>query len=219
MGLHDSVLLKDVDSLTFRTNHFTTGRRNSPIAQINCVGGDAVHLKELHPTTVQCQNRGSDGSDIQWECHAELDNVVKFGTIGVVCEGFDSPNDPRILTGSCGLEYGLEYTRPGHHTQTNNNPEYNRSYTVVTFVGLIVILVALTSCGNSHRYDDYGYRSQGNGGWGSFGTGAAMGYTMGRTYCPSYRSSWGGSGRSYGGGSSFSSGSRSTRGYGGTRRR
>lgn len=233
MGLHESVLLKNVDSLTFRNNQFTTGRRSSPIPQLNCIGGDAAHLRELHPTTVQCYNRGSDGHDIQWECQAELDNRVKFGTIDVVCEGYDSPDDPSILKGSCGLEYGLEYTPTGrqartpHHTSTNSNPEYTGSDLVGAFIWFGIISLLIMGCCSSprhyNRYDDYGYRGYrgyGSGGWGSFGTGAAMGYTMGRTSRPSYNSGWG-SGRSYGGGggSSYSSGTRTARGYGGTRRR
>lgn len=241
MGLHESVLLKNVNSLTFRTNQFTTGRRSSPIPQLNCVGGDAAHLRELHPTTVQCYNRGSDGHDIQWECQAELDNRVKFGAIDVACEGYNSPDDPSILKGSCGLEYGLEYTPTGrqarpHHTSTKYNPEYTGSDALGAFAWLMIIAMLVTTCcGPTHynRYDDYGYRGYGgyggggygSGGWGSFGTGAAMGYTMGRASRPSYNSGWG-SGRSYGGGSSYggggssySSGTRTAHGYGGTRRR
>ncbi|ELR16590.1 uncharacterized protein ACA1_087850, partial [Acanthamoeba castellanii str. Neff] len=32
----------------------------------------------------------------------------KMGRIEVVCEGYDYPDDPYILKGSCGLEYRVE---------------------------------------------------------------------------------------------------------------
>jgi hypothetical protein len=33
--------------------------------------------------------------------------------VEVVCEGYDYPDDPFILKGSCGLEYTLDYTMEG----------------------------------------------------------------------------------------------------------
>ena len=225
-GLHDSIPLKNVESLTFGTNQFTNGRRSSPIPQLNCVGGNAAHLRELHPSTVQCYNRGSDGLDAQWECQAELDNRVKFGAVDVVCEGYDSPDDPNILKGSCGLEYRLECTSTGHRTHSPNRDQTDLGSDVfAAFVWLIVIVVVLSSCcsGPQHHhhnrnngycgYGGYGGYG-GGGGWGGFGTGAAMGYTMGRSNRTNYNR---GGGRSYGG-SSYS-GTRTASGFGGTRRR
>ena len=40
---------------------------------------------------------------LQWECKAELDSKYKFGRIQVSCEGYDYPDDPYILRGSCGV--------------------------------------------------------------------------------------------------------------------
>ena len=34
---------------------------------------------------------------------AELSAEVKFGKINVLCEGYDYPDDPYILRGSCGV--------------------------------------------------------------------------------------------------------------------
>jgi len=48
-------------------------------------------------------NRGSDGADAQWECKATMDNEYQFGRIRVVCEGYEYPDDPYILKGSCGV--------------------------------------------------------------------------------------------------------------------
>ena len=42
-----------------------------------------------------------------------MDNLYRFGNVEVICEGYDYPDDPYILKGSCGLEYTLEYTKVG----------------------------------------------------------------------------------------------------------
>ncbi|KAJ8269366.1 hypothetical protein COCON_G00119730 [Conger conger] len=65
------------------------------------------------PDVVQCQNKGWDGVDVQWECKTDMDNAYRFGRIEVSCEGFNHPDDPYILKGSCGLEYALELTEEG----------------------------------------------------------------------------------------------------------
>lgn len=49
----------------------------------------------------------------QWECKANMDASYRFGKIEVSCEGFDYPDDPYILKGSCGLEYTLELIKAG----------------------------------------------------------------------------------------------------------
>ena len=46
-----------------------------------------------------------------------MDNLYRFGSVEVVCEGYDYADDPHILKGSCGLEYTLELTKEG---QTKN---------------------------------------------------------------------------------------------------
>ena len=80
----------------------TTGRRSSPVPQIRCVGGSAGCLA-FQPRVVQCINRGSDGYDVQWECKTDMDSAYRFGKIQVSCEGYDYPDDPYILRGSCGV--------------------------------------------------------------------------------------------------------------------
>ncbi len=103
------VLLRDVQVLTLKSGQMTTGRRSSPVPQLNCVGGSAQG--QFKPQVVQCYNRGSDGQDVQWECKSDMDNLYRFGNVEVICEGYDYPDDPYILKGSCGLEYTLEYTK------------------------------------------------------------------------------------------------------------
>ncbi len=100
---HDRVLLADMKAVTLENGKMTTGRRSSPVPQLSCVGGTAGCYGSNQPRTVQCLNRGSDGNDAQWECKATLDNAYQFGRIRVVCEGFDYPDDPYILKGSCGV--------------------------------------------------------------------------------------------------------------------
>ena len=62
----------------------TTGRRSAPISQTACTGGDACHL--FAPATIQCLNRGFDGSEVQWECKADMDTDFRFGSVTVACE-------------------------------------------------------------------------------------------------------------------------------------
>ena len=40
---------------------------------------------------------------LQWECKADMDNAYRFGKVQVSCEGYDSPYDPYVLKGSCGV--------------------------------------------------------------------------------------------------------------------
>uniref|UniRef100_A0A3Q2Q8F3 Store-operated calcium entry-associated regulatory factor n=1 Tax=Fundulus heteroclitus TaxID=8078 RepID=A0A3Q2Q8F3_FUNHE len=108
----DSVLLRDIQALTFYKNRFTTARRSNPVPQLKCVGGSAgCHV--FIPEVVQCVNRGWDGVDVQWECKTDMDNAFRFGVVEVSCEGYNHPSDDYILKGSCGVEYTLELTQEG----------------------------------------------------------------------------------------------------------
>jgi len=57
-----------------------------------------------------------------------MDNDYRFGKIEVSCEGYDHPDDPYILKGSCGLEYTLDYTKQGHAKEQDHNYGYGNSY-------------------------------------------------------------------------------------------
>ncbi|XP_018615222.2 store-operated calcium entry-associated regulatory factor [Scleropages formosus] len=107
-----SVLLRDIQALTLYRGRYTTARRTSPVPQLQCLGGSAG-CNAFVPEVVQCQNKGWDGVDVQWECKTDMDNTYRFGRIEVSCEGFNHPDDPYILKGSCGLEYTLELTEQG----------------------------------------------------------------------------------------------------------
>ncbi|XP_067839504.1 store-operated calcium entry-associated regulatory factor [Heptranchias perlo] len=113
-GSQDSerVLLREVQVLTLYSGRYTNGRRTTPVPQLQCVGGTAG-CSAFYPEVVQCYNKGWDGYDVQWECRTEMDNAYRFGRIMVSCEGYNYPEDPYILRGSCGLEYVIELTEEG----------------------------------------------------------------------------------------------------------
>jgi len=124
---NDAILLDQVKTLTFATGKMTTGRRNSPIPQLQCVSGSACYSDSL-PLSVQCTNVGTDSyGEVQWQCKADLDSSVRFGQTTVSCEGYSNPNDPYILKGSCGLEYFLEYTEQGKKNQNHGSNYFGYS--------------------------------------------------------------------------------------------
>ncbi|KAF8938110.1 hypothetical protein BGZ58_001557 [Dissophora ornata] len=121
-GNDKKVLLKDVQTLTLHRGKMTAGRRTSPVPQLSCVGGNACGHYE--PDVVQCTNAGFDGSDVQWKCQADLPQDLRFGELDVYCEGYNNPDDPYVLKGSCGLEYKLHYINVRHkqdHPQRQTN--------------------------------------------------------------------------------------------------
>merc|ERR1711988_166142 len=174
------VLLKDVQVLTLKAGQMTTGRRSSPVPQLNCVGGSAKG--QFNPQVVQCYNRGWDGQDVQWECKSDMDNLYRFGSVEVICEGYDYPDDPYILKGSCGLEYTLELTKEGQqksHNYYGNSDSYSSSYSsyssdykkssggladLIVFAAVCLVLYALykTCIDTPQTMGDRQYSSTGN---------------------------------------------------------
>lgn len=108
----DRILLRDIKALTLHHDRYTTSRRLDPVPQLKCVGGTAG-CDSYTPKVIQCQNKGWDGYDVQWECKTDLDVAYKFGKTVVSCEGYASSEDQYVLRGSCGLEYDLDYTDLG----------------------------------------------------------------------------------------------------------
>jgi hypothetical protein len=72
---------------------------------------------------MRCKNSGSDydSENIQWTCTASLPDEFKLGSTDVICEGYDYPEDPYILKGSCGVEYRLVLTDKGHEKYGKGN--------------------------------------------------------------------------------------------------
>jgi len=144
---HDdrAVELSTIQSLIFRKDSMSTGRRASPVPQLTCVGGGACGGYG-EPTVVHCTNIGTDyaNGDPTWKCTAELENGLRLGTTDVVCEGFRDREDPYILRGSCGLEYTLlgspvrsqqaqqqqnrEYSSQGSGSYQSNYKPYTGTY-------------------------------------------------------------------------------------------
>ena len=210
-GKHEKVPIREVSSLLLRRGKMTTGRRASPVPQLACLSNcqDA-------PDTIYCSNAGHDGEDVVWECKSDPAGAV-IRDLNVQCEGYDYPDDPYILKGSCGIEFRMP-PAPTSSTRLSTDDEPNP----MTALILLIFLISCVSCimndggggSSSYRssYSSPGYRSSSSDFW----TGAATGYAVGRSSgrgssWGSSHSSWGGgSGRSSwgGGGSSFASTSR-----------
>ncbi|KAF2075426.1 hypothetical protein CYY_003255 [Polysphondylium violaceum] len=133
-----AVLLTDVKTITLSHTEMTKSRRTTPIQQLECTGGSAKKEYSLYPKTVQCYNMGSDGTDVQWKCIADLDTTVKLGKIDVSCEGYAYPEDPYILQGSCGLFYELEYTDPVKRASAAEETNY---FTVFIWIAIIIFIL------------------------------------------------------------------------------
>lgn len=214
---HRPVPIRAVEALTLQSGTMTTSRRASPVSQLTCKGSNC----QFAPPAVRCTNAGHDGTDVQWSCAAELDPSVKFGHLSVQCEGFDYPDDPNILAGSCGLEYTLVNTGARSAGSELGGSYYGSGYAQRSvdsdgggLVGSLLLIglvcVALSACnGGSHRgpqpcdgyYNGYNYgprygRSYHHSGPG-FWSGAAAG-ALGASAVRgrSYRSNggWGGGG-------------------------
>ena len=181
----EKIPIKEVTSLLLSRGKMTTGRRAAPVPQLNCLSNcrDA-------PDTIYCGNAGHDGEDVVWECKSDPPGAV-FRDLNVQCEGYDYPDDPNILKGSCGIEFRI--ARSPRYSSDDQDPKTGG----VLFICL-VILVAL-SCFSDSGSRSSSYRSSSPGFW----TGAAAGYYAGRSNRGGrYRSSWR-SGRSSFGGSSY----------------
>ena len=88
------------------------------LPQLACVGGSAKGLYNVD--VMRCENAGSeyDAEDVQWTCRASLPADFKLGSTDVICEGYDDPDDPYVLKGSCGVEYRLILTDQGEVRHT-----------------------------------------------------------------------------------------------------
>ncbi|KAF2738550.1 hypothetical protein EJ04DRAFT_509439 [Polyplosphaeria fusca] len=181
------IKLSDVQSLTLRKDRETSHRRVSAIPQLQCIGGSAKGLYDVD--VMRCKNSGSDYNeeDIQWTCTASLPEEFKLGSTDVICEGYDSPDDPYVLKGSCGVEYRLVLTEKGHQKFGHKKPWFGdddgdhsetKGAKLVTFVfWCIFVGVALWIAYNAFR----GWAQNANlgggnrPGWGGGGGGGGWG--------------------------------------------
>ncbi|XP_046405912.1 store-operated calcium entry-associated regulatory factor-like [Ischnura elegans] len=163
----DKMKLEDLKAITLEKGKFAASRRYSnPIPQLVCTGGDAG-CQAYAPRTVRCINEGWDGLSVQWECKADMPDVYEFGTISVVCEGYDYPEDRFILKGSCSLEYTLELagkaSRPrerSYHSKTGEKQDSGWFYiyllVVLVVAGYIIYSRFLSSDVNGRQHETRG---------------------------------------------------------------
>ncbi|KAK4192067.1 transmembrane protein [Podospora australis] len=113
----DAILLSEVQSLTLSASRKTTSRRVAPIPQLSCTSPKKLcSLPEISTIqTMRCLNKGSSytSEDIEWSCTASLPSTLKLDRTEVICEGYDGPDDPYVLKGSCGVEYSVVLTEEG----------------------------------------------------------------------------------------------------------
>ncbi|KAH0381972.1 DUF1183-domain-containing protein, partial [Aureobasidium melanogenum] len=173
----NSVLLSKISSLTLRADQKTSARRSSPIPQLQCTGGNARGLYDVD--VMRCTNAGSDYDDdnVQWTCKASLPPEFKLGSTDVSCEGYDSPEDPYVLKGSCGVSYRLVLTEEGERKYGHRADGDERSgpastgeklifWAFFTFVAGMIVYGVWDSCvrGNNRRPQQAGHGY--GGGWG-----------------------------------------------------
>lgn len=197
VGGHTKVLLTSISALTFTQGKYTTGRRSSPLPQLTCSSGPC----STAVPSVQCANAGNDGAgNVQWKCETELPKGIRLGLIDVSCEGYNNPEDPYVLAGSCGLTYGLiDERRPASSSATFTTVEYTDSssgWDLWSWLLLALILYAVwfalcrSPAGNRAPSGDYGQQGNGyyagggapSGGPGTFTSGYNGTYTQ--SYAP-----------------------------------
>ncbi len=103
---HSSVQYDALRKLHFFADSMTTGRRNAPVPQLEQLGG---HIQPFEAATC---TRSSASSP--WQCTAVFRpgspseyRHLQFDVLDVQCEGFDWPDDPDVLVGSCALRYSF----------------------------------------------------------------------------------------------------------------
>lgn len=117
---NDAILLSKVKSLTLKGHGAQTRhRRVPPIPQLRCVNAhpELRRLAESGVDVMRCLNEGQPSyggaEDVAWSCAAVLAPEVALAETDVVCEGYDGPDDERVLRGSCGVEYTVRLTPLG----------------------------------------------------------------------------------------------------------
>jgi hypothetical protein len=184
----NAVLLSNVQTLTLRKDAYTSHRRVSAIPQLKCIGGDGCRHYQVD--IMRCKNMGSDynDQDIQWTCSASLPEEFRLGATDVICEGYDNPDDPYILKGSCGVEYRLyltdlgeeKYGAPGYFSWGGKEKTSDWAANLFYILWLGALAWIIYALYNSWRRAPAGPRPAnraGNAGgfWGSWGGGGGGG--------------------------------------------
>ncbi|KAK4204369.1 store-operated calcium entry-associated regulatory factor [Triangularia verruculosa] len=190
----NAILLSQVRSLTLKSTSLTTSRRVSPIPQLKCAGPSPLcSLPSASITTMRCTNTGSSytSEDIEWSCAASLPSTLRLDRTEVICEGYDSPDDPYVLKGSCGVEYTLQLTDEGRErypnlvkggggwgksaTKGEEETDWSGVLFGILFVGVLlwILIGACTSWGQNgnNTTGRQPRRNNGGGGGGGWGGG------------------------------------------------
>ncbi|KAH0844218.1 hypothetical protein AYO21_06255 [Fonsecaea monophora] len=178
----NAVLLSKVSAITVRAGKQTTSRRVSPVPQLQCVGNPRI-CKLYSVDVMRCTNEGSDydENNVQWSCKASLPEEFKLGSTEVTCEGYESSEDPYVLSGSCGVEYALLLTEKGEEKYgsgsffdfrgAQRSENTTEKYAGYLFMGLfgVVLFIILRGLYNAWRRDTPRRRPRGGGGFGGGG--------------------------------------------------
>ncbi|KAK2074432.1 hypothetical protein P8C59_008640 [Phyllachora maydis] len=171
----NAILLSDVQSLTLRGDKQTTHHRVPAIPQLRCIS--PRRICELHTIdSMLCRNQGSSygTEDISWACTSQLPPSLKLGSTDVICEGYDRPDDPYVLKGSCGVEYRLALTSEGERLYPNLSGDSEGVDWSFWLFGIVFVAIALWiivgACtkANANRRGA-AWRQGNNGGWGPGG--------------------------------------------------
>ncbi|KAL6244593.1 hypothetical protein RBB50_008121 [Rhinocladiella similis] len=179
----DAVLLSKVSALTVRAGKQTSSRRVPPVPQLQCVGPSKIC--SLYTVDVmRCTNEGVDydENNVQWSCKASLPEDFKLGSTDVICEGYESSDDPYVLKGSCGVEYRLLLTEMGEEkygSSTNfgsglvNKHTTSETLICYAFMAVFFIVLFIIIRGFWRAWGDQGPRRPRprGGGYGGFGGG------------------------------------------------
>jgi hypothetical protein len=125
---HKRVRLSDIGFLTFRDGMMTIGRNQKPQPQMQCIGGSAnfylpysaeVSSNQANKLVkeIKCADLGDERNQ-DFKCIANLPKNYKLGWTEVVCEGYDYPDDPYVVEGSCYVRYYLNYESPDEYQST-----------------------------------------------------------------------------------------------------
>lgn len=181
---YNKIYLPNVNTLIFNKDEMTSFRRTSAIPKLTCVPGNGFSntfdannaCHDFAPSVIQCKNTGIDDDGQQtWECQADLSDWFSLGQTVVSCEGYNDPNDPYVLSGSCGLEYQLNLTPKGRqhfnkpfvapsHKQVNQYRSFNNNFSNSNnFSDILMVLIGFPLAITMILWCCYSYNNTYNG--------------------------------------------------------
>lgn len=150
--------IKDVQTLTFQKNKYTSGNRTSPVPQLQCIGGNSID-KAYIVESVQCQNMGlNDDSKTQWKCNSDLPSNLSIGTPNINCEGLKNEYDNLKLVNSCTLEYTLnDSNKYDSNYNTQNSWKIIFIFCFIFLIFFSIVIQSKYSYSSHSLYSPYSY--------------------------------------------------------------